>query len=110
MRYKLTFVAGFTAGYVLGAKAGHERYEMIMDGWHRFTDNPAVQETAGVLQAQASGAVDNAKRAVTDMLGSTVTSRLHRDRTPAGAAARGGSGSAATYPDSSEDAFGGGHT
>ncbi len=31
MRRLITLSAGFAAGYVLGAKAGHERYEQISD-------------------------------------------------------------------------------
>ena len=37
------------AGYVLGAKAGRERYEQIRAGFNRFKSNPQVQ--AGAHQA-----------------------------------------------------------
>ena len=61
MRYKITFVAGLATGYVLGTKAGRKRYDTITDGMRRLIDSPAVQETAGVLQAQASGAFASAR-------------------------------------------------
>lgn len=76
MRYKVTFLAGFAAGYVLGAKAGRKRYDMITDGFRRLVDSPAVQETAGVLQAQASGAFASAKNTVTAKVSETVSSRV----------------------------------
>ena len=64
---KLSFLVGFGAGYVLGARAGRERYEQIQRAYHAIRENPTVQETAGVVQAQASGLVSTAK----DRLSST---------------------------------------
>lgn len=54
MRYKMTFVVGFTAGYVLGSKAGRDRYEQIRSTVQGLQENPTVQSAAGVLQQQAS--------------------------------------------------------
>lgn len=75
MRMKATFVVGFGAGYVLGARAGRERYEAIARGARRFMENPAVQEAAGLLQAQAASVVGDARRAVTDAVAHTITHR-----------------------------------
>lgn len=72
MRYKLTFFVGVGVGYVLGARAGRERYEQIMRSARRVSDNPSVQETAGLLQAQASGLTDRARRKVGDKFGDRV--------------------------------------
>jgi hypothetical protein len=77
MRYKATFFVGFAAGYVLGAKAGRDRYEAIARGTRRLMENPAVQETAGVLQAQAAGFVIDARRAVADSVSGLITNRSH---------------------------------
>lgn len=68
MRYKLTFAIGFATGYTLGAKAGRERYEQISRVMRGLAENPAVQSTAGMLQAQAVNLVDQAKQAVVDKL------------------------------------------
>ncbi len=43
---KLVTLAAFAAGYVLGAKAGRERYEQIRRLTLRIKENPRVQETA----------------------------------------------------------------
>lgn len=61
MSGKLALAVGFAAGYVLGSKAGRERYEQIVAASRAFWSNPTVQSTAGVLQAQASDLVHKAK-------------------------------------------------
>jgi len=43
---KLILLTAFAAGYVLGAKAGRERYEQIRRMTLRIKNNPTVQETA----------------------------------------------------------------
>jgi hypothetical protein len=43
---KFTVLTSFAAGYVLGARAGRERYEQIRKIALRVKDNPRVQETA----------------------------------------------------------------
>lgn len=70
MSFKLTLALGFALGYVLGSKAGRERYEQIMRSARKLKDNPSVQGAAGMLQAQA----DNALGAVKDKLGSDSSS------------------------------------
>ena len=54
---KLSFIAGFSAGYVLGARAGRERYEQIRRGWEHAKDDPRLQSIAGVAQAKADDAL-----------------------------------------------------
>ena len=48
------FVVGVAVGYVLGSRAGRERYEQIKRWASRVADNPAVQASAGFVRAQAS--------------------------------------------------------
>lgn len=55
MRYRVVFAAGVAVGYVLGARAGRERYEQIKRAARRFADDPSVQAAAGVVQQQAAG-------------------------------------------------------
>jgi hypothetical protein len=54
MRYRLTFITGLAVGFVLGARAGRERYEQLRKLARKVADSPAVQEAAGALQAQAA--------------------------------------------------------
>jgi hypothetical protein len=55
-------VLGIAIGYVLGAKAGHERYEQILRVTSKAVDNPAVQGVAGFVQAKVSGILPDRKR------------------------------------------------
>lgn len=72
MRNKLLFVTGIGVGYVLGTRAGRERYEQIRRTAQKVKENPTVQEAAGVLQAQAGGLVTTARDTVNDKLGHTA--------------------------------------
>ncbi|MGY2081524.1 hypothetical protein [Modestobacter sp. SYSU DS0657] len=58
---KLSFLAGFGAGYVLGARAGRERYEQIRRAYNHAKDDPRLQSVAGMAQAQADAAVKSVK-------------------------------------------------
>ncbi len=46
------FLLGAAIGYVLGAKAGNERYEQLRRTYDRIADHPAVQGAAGVVRAR----------------------------------------------------------
>ena len=43
MRGKLLFLVGLAAGYVLGSRAGRERYEQIKRATNRLWNDPRVQ-------------------------------------------------------------------
>ncbi len=57
---KLTILAAGAIGYVLGARAGRERYEQIATGTRKFMGNPKVQaarqQAQDTLAEQASAA------------------------------------------------------
>jgi hypothetical protein len=55
MRYRLVFFIGLGIGFVIGTRAGRERYEQMRRAARKIADNPAVQQAAGALQAQATG-------------------------------------------------------
>lgn len=63
---KLTLAAGFGAGYVLGAKAGVERYNQIEAKFRELAGMPAVQDLTSNLSDTASQLGDKAKTAVND--------------------------------------------
>jgi hypothetical protein len=48
----LRFLLGAAVGYVLGARAGRERYEQLRRTYERVADHPAVQGAAGVVRAR----------------------------------------------------------
>ena len=63
---KLTLVAGFGAGYILGAKAGTERYDQIMTKFRQIAGMPAVQDVTSTLADTAGQIGDKAKATVTE--------------------------------------------
>ncbi|GAA1808056.1 YtxH domain-containing protein [Nocardioides hankookensis] len=50
MAGKISFLVGFGAGYVLGARAGRERYEQIANRAQGVWQDPRVQRRAGQAQ------------------------------------------------------------
>jgi len=66
--YRISFLTGLAVGYVLGARAGRERYEQIVRLGRQVADNPAAQQAAGAVQAQAAGFAKAARQKVTDEL------------------------------------------
>lgn len=57
----LKFLLGAAVGYVLGARAGHERYEQLHRTYQRVADHPAVQGAAGVVRARMEEVVHGVK-------------------------------------------------
>jgi hypothetical protein len=71
---KFSFLLGFGAGYVLGARAGRERYEQIRGLWSDAKDNPQLQGLAGMAQARADDVVSSVKAKMGRDTGSDTTS------------------------------------
>jgi hypothetical protein len=44
MRYRVTFVAGLAVGFVVGTRAGRERYEQMKTLARKAADSPAVRQ------------------------------------------------------------------
>ena len=57
-------VLGAAVGYVLGSRAGRERYEQIKKWSSRVSDHPAVQGAAGFVQAKVSQLLRRDKKTV----------------------------------------------
>ncbi|MCX4761961.1 YtxH domain-containing protein [Streptomyces sp. NBC_01275] len=79
MRYRLTFVAGLALGYVLGTRAGRERYEQLKKSARQVAQNPAVRNTAETAAQQGRQYAGKAYHAVSAKVG---------DRMPASVADR----------------------
>lgn len=69
MRYKAVFVMGLAAGYVLGARAGRQRYEQIKRMGKSISSNPTVRHTTDTAQAQAMHLGERARRAAQEKAG-----------------------------------------
>jgi len=61
----LTFAAGAAVGYVLGTKAGREKYQQIVDGARSISQKPVVRQA----QSKIKDLVGPSTTAVSDKLG-----------------------------------------
>jgi hypothetical protein len=80
MRLRVGLVIGFATGYVLGAKAGRERYEQMRRAWNAFVGNPTVQRVAERSRELAGEAGRKGVTAVQHGVGratGSVRARLH---------------------------------
>lgn len=59
MGFKTGLIVGLGVGYVLGAKAGRERYDQLKETWDELSDNPRLREAIG----KGRGAVGSGMRA-----------------------------------------------
>lgn len=71
-RSRIALVTGLAAGFVLGARAGRERYEQIKKLARRAAESPAAQQAAGALQAQAAALLRSATRSITQQMNGRV--------------------------------------
>ena len=66
MRGKILFIVGLGLGYVLGTRAGRERYEQIKAGAEKIWQDPRVQrQVSNVEQFVKDKAPDLAEKATT---------------------------------------------
>lgn len=80
MRGRLGLLIGFGAGYVLGAKAGRERYEQLRRLYENLLDSPAFQQAKG----RAAEAVGSGLSGAKDMAAGGVSKVLKRDSSRSG--------------------------
>lgn len=71
---KLSSLAFAAAGYVLGARAGRERYDQIVRVARRVAGSQTVQTTAGVVQGQLDQLAAHARHT----LGAKLTGSTER--------------------------------
>ncbi|MER5637315.1 hypothetical protein ABT095_10195 [Kitasatospora sp. NPDC002227] len=78
--WKLSMAVGVGIGYVLGARAGRQRYEQISKAARQIAQNPRVQDAADKARHQAGAVAGKAAGAVADRVGerlpNAVTDRV----------------------------------
>ncbi|MGY0023858.1 YtxH domain-containing protein [Streptomyces sp. cg35] len=90
MRYRLTFIAGLALGYVLGTRAGRERYEKLKKTAREIAQNPTVRNTAESAAQQTRSYAGKTFHAVSEKVENKVPDsvadrvRSLRKRTDAG--------------------------
>jgi hypothetical protein len=74
MRYKATFIAGVAVGFIVGARAGRDKYDQLVGYGRQIAAHPKVQQATSNVQAKvteltktaAAKAPDYAKNAATN--------------------------------------------
>ncbi|MET9556684.1 hypothetical protein SSPS47_09550 [Streptomyces sp. S4.7] len=69
---RLTFIAGLAVGYVLGTRAGRERYEQLKKSASRISQNPAVRNAAETAALSGREYAGKAYHSVSDKVGDKV--------------------------------------
>src|SRR5829696_5466357 len=68
MAGNLKLLAGLAAGYVLGARAGRERYERIAEATRRLAERPEIRELTGKVRAGLGAGLEKAADTASDRL------------------------------------------
>jgi hypothetical protein len=79
MMKRLMLLSGGAIGYVLGARAGHERYEQITRQAQKLRANPTVQQKVSEAKSAAASAASTATEKVRSQAGSTKSSEPPAD-------------------------------
>ncbi len=77
---KLSLLAAAAAGYVLGARAGRQRYEQIASTARKVADNPKVQRVAHRAQDAATQQAAAAAEAAKDRVSSAASTAADKVR------------------------------
>jgi hypothetical protein len=77
---KLLLLAAFGAGYVLGSRAGRERYEQIRSSARRLSQNPKVQSAAHKAQDAATHQAAVAAELAKDKVSSVASTAADKVR------------------------------
>ncbi len=95
MKGKILFVAGLGLGYVLGTRAGRERYEQLKSSAMKLWNDPRVQRQVDNAEAfvkdkapdVAEFVSDNAKKVVSQVTGRKPASKPATRSSAAGSSA-----------------------
>ena len=85
MRGKLMFGAGVGIGYLLGTRAGRERFDQIAGKAKQFWESDTVQEAAGAVQAKAGRLYEGGKHMVSEQTNKMRAKNNRRRPHPEGA-------------------------
>jgi hypothetical protein len=81
MKFRTGMLVGLGAGYVLGAKAGRERYQQILEATRAFMDNPGVQrltDEVGKTVNLGKDRVSNVANRKVEQLGDTLADQASK--------------------------------
>jgi len=105
MKGKILFIAGLGIGYVLGTRAGRERYEQLKTQVARLWNDPRVQKQVDAVEGYVKDKAPDVAEFVADGAKKVVRQVSNRSGSTRGSAAMRGTGgtrSTSSKPRSSE--------
>lgn len=66
MRFRIGLLLGFAIGYVLGAKAGRERYDQIVNTCRGFTEAEGVRDATDKVKGTVGESMAAASQLIRD--------------------------------------------
>jgi hypothetical protein len=81
MKFRSGLLVGLGAGYVLGTKAGRERYQQIVEATRAFMDNPGMQRLTDELGKTVNVGkerVSSATSRTVEQVGSTLADQANK--------------------------------
>ena len=74
MRYKAMLAVGFVVGFIVGARAGRERYEQLVKYGRQLAENPTVQKATSTVTAKTTELTKTAAAKAPDFAKTAATS------------------------------------
>ncbi len=84
MKIRLGFLVGFGAGYVMGAKAGTERYEQLRRLYENLLSSPAIRDARGKVKDAAGSGFESARDLASDGVQKVKERKSGTDGAPTG--------------------------
>jgi hypothetical protein len=84
MKFRLGVLVGLASGYVLGAKAGRERYEQIADAWAAFRRSEGAQLLGRQVGTAAGRAGDTLSTRAAERITHLIASAADEPQAPPG--------------------------
>jgi hypothetical protein len=76
--YRMSFVVGLGVGFVLGARAGRERYDQMVKMAQSTRENPQFQQATATIQTQAASLLSTASQKVAEMAPQFAQTAMHK--------------------------------
>tara|TARA_B100001123_G_scaffold34048_1_gene35318 strand:+ start:441 stop:683 length:243 start_codon:yes stop_codon:yes gene_type:complete len=73
MKFRNSLVVGFTVGYVLGAKAGKQRYEQILNFCCSIAGHPSIRQIVDEARELAESSTERIRQAIGDQFSEAST-------------------------------------
>lgn len=95
---KWIFAAGAGLGYILGTRAGREKYIQMEAKARQVLDNPTVKEATGLVKTEATRLYDEGRQAVRDKVRQLRVRNGHDLESSTTAATAAARNTGSTYP------------